>query len=73
VELFELQNFPFDEQDLSICFHEENGIDQWIFVPEKRSEQPTPTDAWINVMQKHFCSTRMETWSCISRNIRNKW
>jgi len=54
VELFELENFPFDEQDLSICFHEENGIDQWVFVPEKRSEQPTPTDAWINVMQKHF-------------------
>jgi len=54
VELFELQNFPFDEQDLSISFYEDTGIDKWVFAPEQRSEVPTLKDAWINVMQKHF-------------------
>jgi len=63
VELFELENFPFDEQDLSIHIHECSGIKKWEFVPETRGVSPEEAFSWINIVKRHFVAPE---WKFVS-------
>jgi len=66
VEKFELENFPFDEQDLSIHFHEVSGISKWRFAPETRGKESTRALPWINIIKRHFVAPEWKFVSAIA-------
>jgi len=67
VELFELEHFPFDEQDLSIHIHERSGIHKWRFAPETRGKKCKKNALpWINIIKRHFVAPEWKFRSALA-------
>jgi len=66
VELFELEHFPFDEQDLSIHIHERSGIHKWRFAPETRGKNAKNALPWINIIKRHFVAPEWKFRSALA-------